>query len=461
MTASVSPTRNAGARWSSNAAFVLTAAGTAIGLGNVWRFTFVAGENGGGLFVFIYVITVLAVGLPIMIAELLTGRSGRGAPIQAIATLTARHSASRGWLGVGLLSVFIPFVGIGYYSIVSGWILDYLARYAAFGGLTGSGADMEDRFDALLASPLRLQLWHTFFILMVSAIVARGVRAGVERAAKLFMPALFVMLLGLVAYAAFYGDFGRGAAFLFRPDFSKLSFEVVLLAVGQAFFSLAIGIGALMTFGSYLDEKTSLLKAAGTVAIADTAVAILAGLAIFPLVFANGLDADEGPGLIFVTLPTAFANMAGGHVIGAAFFLLLFFAAFTTGIGTMEPVVAWLVERGVRRGRAALYVGAGAWALGAVIAFSFNVWSGVRPAGFVPALEEKGIFDLVDFTIASVLLPINGLLIVLFVGRVLPRSVSRMELQTSETVYKIWRAAIRYVAPLAIASILMSLLFSW
>ncbi len=442
-------------RWSSNLAFVLTAAGTAVGLGNIWRFTFIAGENGGGLFLLIYMATVLLIGLPIMMAELLAGRRGRGGPVRSVATLIKAHGASRGWMVIGGLSVFIPFVGIAYYSIVSGWILDYLARYLALGGLSGGAGAMSNHFDALMASPLRLQFWHAVFMAGVAFIVGRGVHAGVERTAKIFMPLLFLMLLGLVVYAAIYGEFQKGVEFLFSPDFSKMSVELVLLAVGQAFFSLAIGIGALMTFGSYLDDGASLTKTAGGVVLADTLVAILAGLAIFPLVFVNGLDVNQGPGLIFVTLPTAFENMQGGAFVGVGFFLLLFFAALTTGIGTMEPVVAWLVGRGVSRPKAAICVGASAWAVGAVIALSFNILHDFRPVTALAIMKDKGLFDLVDFTIASVLLPLNGLLIVLLVGWIVPKAVSAGELRTAPLLHKAWLFSVRFLAPIAILSILV------
>ncbi len=443
-------------RWSSSLAFILTATGTAVGLGNIWRFTFVAGENGGGLFVFFYLLTVLLVALPIMIAELVAGRRGRGSPTQVVTRLIKESRTGNAWMVIGVLSVFIPYIGIAYYSVVSGWIIDYLVIFAGSGGFEGGGDQMTARFDGLMASPVRLLFWHALFMAMVTLIVSRGLQSGVEMAAKIIMPALFIMLIGLVIYAAFAGDFARAVAFLFKPDFSKMSSQIIVLAVGQAFFSLAIGIGALMTFGSYLDEKTSLPKAAGLIAFADTLVAILAGLAIFPLVFSNNLAANEGPGLIFITLPTAFAQMPGGYFIGTAFFVLLFFAALTTGIGTMEPVVAWLTKKNISRSLAALLVGVSAWFIGAIVALSFNLLGAVHPLTFLKGFKEMGIFEVTDFLIASVLLPVNGLFIVLFVGWAIPKAVIETEFHHVGRLFNTWRFFIRFVAPIAIMVILIS-----
>ncbi|MCB2097893.1 MAG: sodium-dependent transporter [Parvularculaceae bacterium] len=448
---------NATVRWTSNLGFILAAAGTAIGLGNVWRFTFIAGENGGGVFLFVYLLTVILVGVPIMIAELMAGRLGRGGPAQSVSELIRRHRTSPAWGVIGGLSVVIPFVGIAYYSIISGWILDYLAHYLALGGVAG-GAQAMRQFDGLMASVARIEIWHAVFMLLVAFIVGRGVQGGIESTAKIFMPALFLMLIGLVIYAAIFGDFKRGTEFLFTPDFSKFSVKIVLLAVGQAFFSLAIGVGALMTFGAYVDDNASLPKTAALVALADTMVAVLAGLAIFPLVFANGLDVNQGPGLIFITLPTAFENMQGGQLVGACFFALLFFAALTTGIGTMEPVVAWLVGRGVKRPQAALVTDVSARALGGVIALSFNVLRDFRPIPAMPFFAEMSLFDVVDFSIASLLLPLNGLLIVLFVGWALPRSVSASQIAGAPVIQGVWRFLVRYVAPLAILSVFIGII---
>ncbi len=449
------------ARWSSHLGFVLTAAGAAVGLGNIWRFPYLAGENGGGAFVLIYLAAVVVIGFPVMLAELLMGRHGRGDAETAVRRLRRETGAGLFWQTIGVLSLLLPFVGIGYYSVVAGWVLDYLWLFLsgqAFldpASAAGSG-DYAARFAELQGSPMRLLFFHALFMGGVIAIVAQGVQRGLERAARIMMPALFVMLLGLVVHAAARGDFGRGLAFLLAPDFSALTWHSVLLAVGQAFFSLAIGIGALMTFGAYLSERDSLPRSAAQICATDTAVALLAGLAIFPIVFSLGIDPAEGPGLIFVTLPAAFAQIPGGAVLGTIFFLLVFFAAFTTGIATLEPVVAWATGRGWTRPLATLGIGLAAWFIGAAAALSFNVWQDVRPLALVPGFENRGIFDALDYSIASLLLPVNGMLIALFVGWMVPRAIQRAEVGWRDGLLGVWRFFLRILAPLAILAILLA-----
>ncbi len=442
-----------GPRWSSNLIFVLASAGAAVGLGNLWRFPYIAGENGGGAFVLVYIAAVILIGYPIMIAELTIGRRGRGNAEEAIDAVRRESGIGRHWQVIGLLSVFIPFVGIGYYSVIAGWVLDYMVAFIGSGGLTyDDPAGFQQRFDAMMASPWRLLALHAAFMAGVIYVTAHEIHSGIERAARFLMPALFVLLLILVGFAFTQGDMARGIDFLFAPDFSELTWRGVLLAVGQAFFSLAVGIGALMTFGAYLDKSTSLPKAAAQICATDTAVALLAGLAIFPIVFAFGLDPQEGPGLTFVTLPTAFAEMTGGYVVGSAFFLLLFFAAFTTGIATLEPVVSWLIGRGMARKPAALLSGGAAWVLGAVAAMSFNEWEDVHPLGFLG--WDAHIFDILDFSIASLLLPVNGLLIALFVAWAIKRRAINDELGGPNAFLSVWRVVLGIAAPIAIVAIL-------
>ncbi len=436
--------------WSSGLGFVLAATGAAVGLGNIWRFSFLAGQNGGGAFVLIYVACVLLIGLPIMLAELVLGKQGGGSAIHSIRTLAARTKSSRLWQVIGILSIFIPFVGIAYYSVVGGWTVDYALQGLA--GQAGSldGAAAASRFDAMLASPWRLLAMHSLFMAGVMAVLMRGVQGGIEAVAKLLMPALFVMLAGLMVYALMTGDAARGLAFLFRPDFSAVTGKTVILAAGQAFFSLAIGVGIMITFGAYVPRDVSLVRAAGVIALADTGVALMAGMVIFPLVFAQGLDPAGGPGLIFVTLPTAFGHMPGGAIVGAVFFLLLFFAAFTTGIGTLQPVVAWAEERWrLNRAMATLVTGIGAWTIGIAALLSFNIWKGFMPLAAVPGYAKKGIFDILDFTIASVLLPLNGFLIALFTGWVTAELV-RGKLGLPPLWENLWIWSLRLLVPAAI-----------
>jgi len=447
---------DSGTRWSSNLAFVLVAAGTAVGLGNLWRFPFVAGENGGGAFVIVYLLALAFIGFPIMLAEFVIGRHGRGSARQAIQAVSTEAGASPLWQIIGLLCVLIPWAGIGYYSVVGGWVVDYTASFIGTGGFGfDEPAGYQRRFDNMLASPGRLLGLHVVFMVAVVAVVGLGVREGIERVARILMPGLFILLLALVGYALFSGGFAQSVAFLFSPNFAELTMRGVLIAVGQAFFSIAIGIGALITFGAYMDRETSLPRAAAQVCIADTAVAILAGIAIFSIVFSFGLDPAEGPGLIFVTLPVAFGEMPGGYVVGCAFFVLLFIAAFTSGVGTLEPVVAWLVGRGMRRALAAVLAGGSAWLIGVAAALSFNDWSHIHPLEFMPGWESMTFFDIIDFSVASLLLPINGLLIALFAGWALPRALVTAELGDNAAMVSLWRFFVAVLAPLAIVAILI------
>jgi len=438
------------AGWSSTAGFFLAATGTAVGLGNVWRFPFLAGENGGGAFVVVYLIAVLMIGLPLMMAELAIGRKGRAAGDQAVRNLSGEVGASPWWGSIGWLSFIIPFVGIGYYSVVGGWVSDYFAM--AFVNRADAGSEFND----MLADPVRLLVGQTVFLSLVTYVVTKDIRQGIERIAKFMMPAFFLLLLGLAIYAAVVGDFARAVDFLLAPDFSALSTKVVMLAVGQAFFSLAIGIGVMMAFGSYLPSNVSLFRTAGGICLADTLVAIIAGMMIFPLLFAQGLDPQSGPGLVFITMPGAFDAMTGGAVLYFLFFALLFLAAFTTGVGTLEAAAAWLINRGVARPKAAIWCGIGAWFIALITMLSFNILSAVRPLEFIAMFAESSIFDVIDLTIANLLLPLNGLLVALFAGWAMKNNTLIREISPAG-VYRIWHGIIRFLVPLGLISVLISL----
>jgi len=445
-----------GRSWSSGMGFVLAAAGAAVGLGNLWRFPFLAGENGGGAFVLIYIGCVLVIGVPIMLAELVLGREGGGSALLTMRRLTEKGQAHPTWRVIGFLSVLIPFVGIGYYSVAGGWVVDFSVSALLGEAGSPSGEAASERFSDMLGDPVRLLVAHSFFMFGIVLVLIRGVKNGIERLSKILMPALFTLLVGLVLYAFFNADMATATKFLFQPDFSKITGQTVVVAAGQAFFSLAIGVGIMITYGSYVPSGVSLVRSVGIICIMDTAVALLAGLVIFPFVFAEGLDPSSGPGLMFVTLPTAFGQMAGGTIVGGLFFMLLFFAAFTTGIGTMEPVVAWAEEkRGMTRKKATIIIGLLAWTVGILALLSFNVWQDINPLNLVPGFEGKGIFDSLDFAIASVLLPLNGLLISLFTGWVICKKVEG-KVGLKPLVEKLWTWSLRLVVPIAIVLISFS-----
>lgn len=435
--------------WSSRTAFILAATGSAVGLGNIWRFPYMASDNGGGAFVLIYLGCIAIVGLPILLAEIMIGRRGRMSPINSLHKVTAESGASRGWLGIGWIGIVAGIVILSFYSVVAGWTLHYSWLYLAqlFGGapITDPGAT----FNALLANPLELTAWHAVFMLLTVGVVAMGVEKGLERAVKLLMPALFLLLLVLVGYGATTGHLGEALGFLFRPDFSQVDGSVFLRAMGQAFFSLSLGMCAMMAYGAYLPKGVSIPMVGVTVAVADTAVALLAGVAIFPLVIAFGIDPQGGgPGLIFTSLPLAFNAMPFGILYGLLFFGLLAVAAWTSSISLLEPATAYLVEKtGKSRKACAFSVAALCWLLGLASVLSLNVWSDVHIFG-------RGIMDFFEFIANDLMLPLGGLLIALFAGWALDRRISREELGLSPLVHTLWLWLVRVISPALVLIVL-------
>lgn len=437
--------------WSSHLAFILAAAGSAIGLGNIWRFPYITGTNGGGAFVLVYLACVVVVGIPVMMAEVMLGRRGRRNPINTMRVLAAEEGQSRHWQVLGWLGVAAAFLILSYYSVIAGWTLAYIFRTAAgvFTGATKDGAHAV--FSALTGDPERLLAWHTIFMVLTAVVVSRGVQGGLELAVRYLMPGLFIMLLVLVGYAMNTGYFTEGLQFMFRPDFDKLTGEGVLMAMGQAFFSLSLGMGAIMVYGSYLSHTASIPRTVISVALSDTVVAILAGLAIFPIVFANGLEPAAGPGLVFETLPIAFGHMPGGSFFGALFFILLLFAAWTSSISLMEPVVAWLVENhGMSRVKASVWTSAISWSIGIGTVLSFNAWADKK-------VFNRTFFDLVDFLTSNIMLPLGGLLIAIFAAWFMSTRASREELAMGDGLaYRSWRFLMRYIAPAAVLLIFLN-----
>ena len=299
--------------WSSRLVFVLAAAGSAVGLGNIWKFPYITGENGGGAFVVVYLVCIALIGVPIMMAEVMLGRAGRMSPINTMRALTKQSGGSGFWPVIGWMGVVAGFLILSYYAVIAGWAVYYIFRLASGTFEGADGAASGAAFDAFLANPWAILLWQTIFMAVTVVIIARGVARGLETAVRWLMPLLFVLLVVLVGYAAAFGDFARGAAFLFSFDASKLSVDGLLTAMGHAFFTLSLGMGAIMAYGAYLPARTSIASTVTTIAVLDTVVALVAGLAIFPIVFGTpGLEPGEGPGLMFVTLPIAFGNLPVG-----------------------------------------------------------------------------------------------------------------------------------------------------
>ena len=362
--------------WSSRWLFVLAAAGSAVGLGNIWKFPYITGENGGGAFVLIYLACVALVGIPIMMSEVMLGRAGRASPINAMRKLTKRANKGNGWVFIGWMGVAAGFLILSYYAVIAGWALNYIWLTAS-GTFAGASADVASTtFNDFLADPLQLVMWQTIFMVLTVWIVGRGVSKGLETAIRLFMPLLFVLLIVLLGYAVTSGGFEQGVRFMFDLKFDQVTPETWLIAMGQAFFTLSLGMGTMMAYGSYVPSDTGIGSTVLTIAVLDTVVAVSAGLAIFPIVFANGLEAGQGPGLMFVTIPLAFGQLPLGALFGTVFFILVSFAAITSAISLTEPALSYLVEEyNAKRKRVAISLGVMCWILGLGTVFSFNIWA--------------------------------------------------------------------------------------
>ncbi len=442
--------------WGRRGTFILAATGSAVGLGNIWKFPYVTGENGGGAFVLMYLICVAIIGIPIMIAEVLLGRRARANPIVAVQNISRESGLLRTWNVIGWMGVIAAFLILSYYSVIAGWTLEYLklALNSGFGGLDGETSS--NIFDELLANSSQLVQWQTAFIFMTALILMFGVNKGLETAVRIMMPMLFLLLLLLLAYAFYAGDFAAGVKFLFSFQPQDLSPRGALIALGHAFFTLSLGMAAIMAYGSYMPSTSAIGKTVVTVALLDTTVALVAGLAIFPLVFATpGITPSEGPGLMFVTLPIAFGAMPWGSVFGSAFFALVMLAAWSSTISLLEPSVAYLTERfRFHRISASLLVALAAWLLGLGTVFSFNIWVDKK------ILWDMNFFGLIDFITTNVMLPLGGFLTAVYVGWRVKRELVDHELHLDSARFvRIWYWLLRYVSPIAVLAVLLGGLY--
>jgi NSS family neurotransmitter:Na+ symporter len=442
-------TQSTDGRWSSRWLFVLAAAGSAVGLGNIWKFPYIAGENGGGAFVLIYLVCVAFVGAPIMISEVMLGRKGRASPINTMRKLTQAAGASSRWTFLGWMGVLAGILILSYYAVIAGWALNYIWLTASGTFDSASAQVATTTFDQLQQDPLAMMGWHGVFMLITIWIVARGVSRGLESAIKWFMPLLFVLLLVLLGYSMSSGGFAQGWAFMFDFNWSVVGPETWLIAMGQAFFTLSLGMGTMMVYGSYVPEDSHIGSTVLTIVALDTFVAVAAGLAIFPLVFVNGLEVGQGPGLMFVTLPLAFGQLPMGAVFGTVFFVLVSFAAITSAISLTEPAIAYVVEEyNAKRSRVAISLGVFCWILGLGTVFSFNIWADVKP------LLGLNFFELVDQLSQNIMLPLGGLLIALFTVWALPQTIVREQLEVaSDRVMLCWRVVGGVIAPLGVAAV--------
>ena len=394
---------------------------------------------------------MLFIAIPILIAELWIGRSGGHSPPIAMANVARDAGQPRAWSLVGYMAMLVGYLIATYYSVIAGWTLAYIFKAGAGFSEAGSAA-LAQQFADLKADPQALILWHTVFIAIALFIVGKGLKGGIEKVVSVLMPALFAMLLLMIGYAAVTGDFGAGLNFLFSTDFSKIDSGTVLVAIGQAFFSISVAMGLLMTYGSYVPKSVSLTKSALIIAGADTLVALLAGLMIFPIVFGNGLNPGSGPGLIFETLPTAFAEMPGGRVFGVVFFILLAFAAVTSLIAILEPIVRFAEGKwNMARRNGVLIFGTLAWAIGLITVFSFNIWEEVYPLGQFETFATTNPYGLIDYFTANLMMPLGGILMALFVGWLVKPAGLAEDLNFGNPLLAMaWVWMIRIVVPLAI-----------
>ena len=436
-------------QWSSRWGFLLAAIGFSVGLGNIWRFPFVTGQNGGSAFLIIYLVAALVIGLPLLVTELSIGRRGRSSPSGSIAAMARETGASERWGGIGALAVFCVFMVLTYYTVISGWTLDYLLRSVRGSFDNISANESSAMFGSLMSNPGRLIFWNTVIHALIFLVVRRGVQAGIEKAVKVMMPILFAALLVMVVYGFIAGDMVATTKFLMEPDFSKVTALTVMAAIGQAFFSIGISMGALIAFGAYMPDDYSVPKSATAIIFADTGVALIAGFAIFPFVFAFGLEPSGGSGLTFITLPIAFGQMDSGLIFGTIFFILLFAAALSSCIGCAEAVTFWICERFKKsRDAAVLYTVSAAWLIGLTSIFSLGDWSEFHPFDFIPAMQGMTIYAATDFLAANIFLLVGALAISVFFGWLVPKQIKLDAIGVSDGVlFKLWQLVIRWVIP--------------
>lgn len=449
--------RNLHGSWSSKWTFILAATGSAVGLGNIWKFPYITGENGGGAFVLIYLLCIASIGIPVMMAEALVGRRGRRSPVNTMRDLILEAGGHRAWVFIGWLGLLAGVLILSYYSVIAGWAMDYIFELGGGTFINATGDQVVASFETLQANKGEMIKWHSVFMAVTVGVIIAGVTRGLGLAIRVMMPLLFLLVIVLAIYAFLEGNFSEGFSFLFNFKFDELSWGAVLVALGHAFFTLSIGMGAIMVFGSYMPENASIGKSIMTVAVLDTVVALTAGLAIFPLVFAHdALEVAAGASLMFITLPVAFGNIVGGDLFGALFFVMVTLAAWSSAISLLEPGVAWLVEtKRFSRTGASLLLGAFIWFLGLATVLSFNDWSGEAYHIF-----GMTFFDFIDAITANIMLPLGGMLIAIFVGWVMHRDHLRRELAgESQLVFEVWHFMLRYVSPVLVAIVFVSLVW--
>ena len=431
--------------WIGKWTFVLAATGSAVGLGNIWGFPYKAGTEGGGAFVLIYLLCIVLIGLPIMLSEILIGRRSGNSPINSMKKSAIDSDVSSAWQGVGWIGISAGILILSFYSVIAGICLKYI-----FVSASSNDLDTAGQFLSIVNSPKELMLWHTIFMGLTMFIVSAGVKKGIGRMVKILMSMLGLLLIFMVVYGIINGAFKEALSFLFKPDFTKITSDTFLVAMGQAFFSLSLGMGSIMAYGAYMSKDQNIASTSVSVGALDTLVAIMAGLAVFPIIFAiQGLEASGGPGLVFISLQTAFNTMDFGNIIGPIFFILLSVAALSSSISILEPGVAYLAEEGyLSRTKSAIIISITCWVIGIGTAFGFDQ-------------DGNNLFQAnVELISVNIMQPLGGMLIAIFIGWFMKESLIKDELgNINQAIYQIWRIFIKFVAPIGVGIVLISQLF--
>lgn len=442
--------------WSGRVGFILATIGAAIGLGSIWKFPYEVGTNGGGAFVFFYVLGIVLAVFPLMLVELTIGRRGRADAVRSIGAVAEESNASRHWQIIGAIGIVTAFLILSFYSVIGGWALSFAVETLLEGLPRGTASAAQDRFDSLLASPWRMTTYHALFMGLTAFIVARGIAAGIEAACKILMPVLMSLIAVLAFYAITEGDVPAALRFLFAINPSLLTPKVALEALGLGFFSIGVGLAVMVTYAAYAGPEIDLRIVAIATIIGDTVVSFLAGLAVFPIVFAEKLDPASGPGLMFVTLPLAFAHLPLGTPAAITFFVLLVIAGLASAISLLEMPVAFFQRRGWSRSLGTTISAGTCWVLGLASVLSFNLWKDWFPLSSVTIFQRATIFDLLDQLTSNILLPIGGVALAIFGGWVLPTQILSDELDLSPKGIRLLRFVLRYVATSIIALVVIA-----
>jgi len=443
-------------QWASSLTFILAAMGAAIGPGSLWKFPYLVGTNGGGGFILIYIIALLLIAIPIQVLELFIGRYSKSDVPDSIAKAAVDMGTSRKWASAGWTGILSSFLICSLYSLIIGWGFYYFFLYTMDLSVPTVDAS-RGHFNNMVSDPILLTILHTLVIGITVFIVALGIKKGIEKAVTLLMPPLFVAVALLAVYSSISGNFIETVRYLFIPDFSTITIHTVMMAVGQAFFSVSVGNATMIAYGSYIGKDINLARSSFLIVGANTAVALIAGFIIFPIVFANGISVAEGPGLAFVSLPIAFSLMPGGQFVGLGFFALFIFAAMTSMIGVMEPTVSLIVKRiKITRVRASLLVGIAAWGVGFISVLSFGVLSGVYPLHWLSGFQTATLFDVTDFMNVTILIPLNCLLLVIMAAYFMKKDILLREANLqNQTLTQLWYFMIKYIAPTGLILLLL------